>query len=85
MKNYVRRAWLNDETSASTGSVCAFDGQAHWTKDIKRTSFLELTDCHCKIRLYLAENDTHEQFLNKMIKLRDFVDDFINHLKQENK
>ena len=81
--NYVRRLWLNDETSASTGSVCAYSGQAHWTKDEYKTSFLEVSDCHSKIRLHLAPHDTDQQFIDKMIKLRNFIDDFINYLQKE--
>lgn len=79
--NYVRRLWLNDETSPSTGSVCAYNGQAHWTKDDLKTSFLEVADCHCKVRLHKTEIDTNQQFIDKMIKLRNFIDDFINYLQ----
>lgn len=83
MKQYIKRLWLNDETSPSTGSVCAFDGMTKWGDDKQNNSrFLEVADCHCKARLHKIGNDTDQQFLDKMIKLRNFIDDFINYLEQ---
>ena len=80
---YNRREWLNDEKSASTGNVVAFDGIIHWDGRPIRRTFLQVSDCNNSIRLHVTEDDTEQDFINKMIKLRDVIDDFIQYLKNE--
>jgi len=81
---YAKRLWLNKESSPSTGSVAAYRGEMMFGDNLKRqTAFLELADCHGKIRLHVSPMDTMEEFIVKMEKLRDFVDDFITYLDKE--
>lgn len=82
MYNYVRRLWLNDPNSPSTGSVCAFDGEDKWGDDKQHNlRFLEIADCHCKVRLHKTGNDSDKDFIDKMVSLHNFIGDFINHLR----
>lgn len=83
MKTYCDRVWLNSENSRSTGSVVAFDGMVEYSgddTDKDRTTFLEVSDCHCKISLHQAHWDTDEDFIEKMKLLRHVINDFIIHL-----
>lgn len=80
---YNKREWLNNEFSPATGNVIAFDGVVHWKGEPIRKTFLQISDCHSSIRLHCTEDDTDQDFVNKMIKLRDVIDDFIQYLKSE--
>lgn len=74
MQNYSNRVWLNPHGHSSTGSVVAFHGEASWI-------FLEIADCRGKVRLHKTDNDTTEQFIEKMEALRNVIDEFIAHLR----
>lgn len=80
---YNKRVWLNNELSPSTGNVVAFDGITHWKGEPIRRTFLQISDCNSSIRLHCTEDDTGQDFINKMIKLRDVIDNFIQYLKSE--
>ena len=84
MENYSVRKWLNEEGSSSTGSVVAFKGKANWgfKDEPASTSFLEVADCTQKVRLHQSRYDSNKDFLNKMIKLKVVLDDFIEHLEK---
>ena len=83
-KYYNKRTWLNPIESDSTGSVVAFDGEVTDLDTGKKypQTFLEVADCRGKVRLHLTSDDTKEMFIEKMEKLRDEVELFINHLKK---
>ena len=85
MRNYSQRHWLNEGSHSSTGSVVAFSGKAAWGYKGKReeTTFLEISDCHAKVKLHRSGCDTMEEFIEKMQKLRDVVDAFVAHLRKE--
>ena len=78
---YNKREWFNDEQSPSTGNVIAFDGFIHYNGEPIRRTFLQISDCNNSIRLHTIEDDTSQDFINKMIKLRNVIDDFINYLR----
>lgn len=80
--NYVSRRWLNRDDSASTGNVVAFDGYTTYHGNFLENTFLSVSDCYQTIRLHPTENDSKEDFINKMTVLRDEIDKFITHLKQ---
>ena len=42
---------------------------------------LEIADCHGKVHLHKTDNDTTEQFIEKMEALRNVIDEFIAHLR----
>jgi hypothetical protein len=80
---YNKRTWLNKETCDSTSSIVAYDGEV---TDIDTDNkypqlFLEIADCHHKIRLHKTSDDTYEDFLDKMKLLKSEVEQFIQYLE----
>jgi len=80
---YNKRTWLNSEKSDSTSSVVAFDGEVTDLDTGKKWphKFLEIADCHHKIRIHLTSDDTDMDFLYKMKVLRAEIDEFIAYLE----
>ena len=81
---YNRRVWLNKEDSPSTGNLVCFDGMTTWRGEEIRNTFLQVSDCSWSIRLHKIEDDSTEDFIDKLKLLRDEVDNFISYL-EENK
>ena len=81
---YNRRIWLNKEDSPSTGNLVCFDGMTTWRGEEIRNTFLQVSDCNWSIRLHKIEDDSTEDFIDKLKLLRDEVDNFISYL-EENK
>lgn len=83
-KNYYsRRTWLNPKECSSTGSIAAFHGVVKWRKgDKELTSFLEISDCHGKIRLHKIYSDSNEEFVSKLKLLVSEINLFINFLEE---
>lgn len=80
---YNKREWLNDDLIPSTGNIIAFDGIFHLEGEPVRRTFLQISDCSSSIRFQCAEKDRDQDFVKKMTKFRDLIDDFINYLKSE--
>ena len=84
MDGYSKRTWLNPEGHPSTGSVVAYHGKSPWNDGGSNiVTMLEIADCRHKIRLHRGENDTLEQFVEKMKTLRNVIDEFILQLSIE--
>lgn len=79
---YNKREWLNKADSPSTGNVVAFDGAVKWKDEYIRRTFLQVSDCNQSIRLHITEDDTTQDFIDKMVKLRDTIGEFIEYLKE---
>ena len=79
---YSKRTWLNNEDSPSTGSIMCFDG-IEIDKDGKEYPLrkINITDCFQTIKLHQAHYDTDEDFYNKVVLLRDEINEFIEHLE----
>lgn len=79
---YNKRTWLNKDKCDSTSSVVAFDGKVTDLDSKNRyiQRFLEISDCHHKIRLHKTSDDTNEDFLNKMKLLKKEIGLFIKYL-----
>lgn len=84
-KTYNKRVWLNRENSPSTGSVVVYDGPITFIKgdEKEHITFIEIGSCHDKARLHRAADDSKEDFVNKMLLLRDTIDEFIEYLRAE--
>lgn len=83
---YSKRMWLNREDSVSTGSVVAYRGEMIFEdNEKKKVAFLEVADCHNKIRLHVTPTDTMDDFIVKMETLRDFINDYVVYLRSEEK
>ena len=80
---YVCRAWLNAANSPQTGNVVAYDGNLEFNDGLHHSTYLRIADCHSSIRLHKSEYDTEKEFIEKMKKLRDVIDDFISYLENE--
>lgn len=79
---YNKRTWLNPDNSPSMGSVVAFDDREIWKGKPFGDVFLSVGDCHSRIKLHKTDDDTIEDFINKMKLLRNEIDEFINHLEK---
>jgi hypothetical protein len=85
---YNRRVWLNEESSPSSGSVVAYHGKPPWDNDKWKDRdymFLEVSDCNNKIRLHQTDNDTKEDFINKLKTLSSTIDIFLQYLESTSK
>ncbi len=89
MKNekWNKREWLNSISSDFTGSVVSFYGLVSYRGGrSEKDCFLEIADCHGKIRLHKTTSYTLKQFIAKLKKLKKHIELFINHLEKiENK
>ena len=87
ISKYNRRTWLNPVSSDSTGAIVAFNGEVTDLDTGNRYPqlFLEISDCHHKIRLHQTSDDTTADFIDKIKLLRAEIDLFITHLEEENK
>lgn len=79
---YNKRTWLNKENSPSTGNIVAFDGETSWKGEKVRNTFLSISDCNNSIRLHRIEDDSIEDFIDKMELLKSEIALFIDHLKK---
>lgn len=84
---YNRRTWLNREESDSTGAVVCFDGVVNYKNEFGNeipleSRFVEISDCRHKIGLHETTDDSKEDFINKIVLLRDELDLYIEHLKK---
>lgn len=81
MKTYATKKWLNSEKDPSTGAICCYAGPAPWQPK-RKTLYLEVSDCHNSVRLHKNEIQTKKDFINKLVSLKEEIDNFINFLKE---
>lgn len=81
MKTFKQTVELNDKNKPSTGMATAYSGKSPWPKAFKEYYFLEISDCHSKIRLHNSQVDTKRDFIKKLKRLRNLIDTFIKHLE----
>ena len=80
MIRYNKRQWLNSEESPSTGNIVCFDGDTTNNGNIARNIFVSISDCYNSARLHMTEDDSIEDFIEKITLLRNELTNFINHL-----
>lgn len=78
---YNKRTWLNKSDSPSLGTVVAFDGEIEYSNGTERTMFLAISDCTKTVKL-IKNTETTKDFIQKMELLKNEIDLFINHLKE---
>ena len=78
---YNRRTWLNKDNSPSTGNVVAFEGEVLWKMEKISSAFLSISDCNVSARLHKTDEDTMQDFIDKMKILKNEIDLFIKHLE----
>ena len=79
---YNKRTWLNKENSASTGNVVAFEGDVLYKGEKIHSAFLSISDCNVSARLHKTDEDTLQDFIDKMKVLKSEVELFISHLEK---
>ena len=80
MVRYNKRLWLISEDSPSTGNIVCFDGDTTHNGNVARNIFVSISDCYNSARLHMTEDDSVEDFVEKITLLRDELTNFINHL-----
>ena len=83
MIRYNKRQWLNSEDSSSTGNIVCFDGDTTHNGNVARNIFVSISDCYNSARLHMTEDDSVEDFVEKITLLRDELTNFINHLNKQ--
>lgn len=78
---YNKRIWLNGKDSPYTGNLVCFDGNITRNGNTARNMFVSISDCYQSVRIHLTEDDTIEDFIQKLKVLRDGISNFINHLE----
>jgi 6-pyruvoyl-tetrahydropterin synthase len=44
---------------------------------------VKIADCHYKVKLHRGYEDTEEDFINKIEKMKNILEDYLSHLKQK--
>jgi hypothetical protein len=79
---YSNRVWLNKDSSASTGSVVAFHGETTYGQcDPVITTFLEIADCHGKVKIHKIKIDSMEDYTSKLRRLSRVISNFADYLE----
>jgi len=85
---FNKRVWLNPDSSSSTGSVVCYSGKANWTEEGKDspayTRFVEIADCHNKVRIHQGQLDSLDDFINKIDKMICVLNEYSCQLRSEN-
>ena len=79
-RKYKRTTELNNKQSPSTGSCTAFYGKSPCKGFKSPYMFFEVADCHGKVRLHNSQIDSRRSFIEKMKRLRNELDRFIDFL-----
>lgn len=79
---YCSRTWLNADDSPSTGSIVCYDGELDWADGKDIAMYVEVADCHGKVRLHKSYQDTTLEFVEKIDKMIEALSKFRSHLIQ---
>ncbi len=83
-KYYKSVIQLNPDDSPSTGSLVCYDGDIEYSDDgVQPCIFVEIADCHDKVRLHKAHTDTTEDFIDKIDAIIRQLTYFRKHLIYE--
>lgn len=86
---YKKHIELNPPTSPSTGTITIYDGVDIWiddkdgSKSEVENRFIEITDCYNKIRLHQSRFDTKKDWIDKLMRLQDTIDNYLVFLNNE--
>ena len=54
-----------------------------WLNEPYQSTFLRVSDCHVSANIHKAVYDSDKEFIAKMKRIRDVIDEFITHLENE--
>lgn len=82
---YNTRQFINEADSHYTGSIVCFDGKAliNQGKVLERYTFVEISDCHGKIRIHRDMNHDLQAFINKLSVVEHELKQFRQSLEAE--
>lgn len=80
---YCKRTWLNPSDSPSTGSIVCYAGDLEWRDGVDPSYFVEVADCHGKVRVHMSCQDTKEDYIAKVRSMRDALTDYLTYLEHE--
>ena len=80
---YNKRTWLNKPHIASTSNVVAFEGNISYKGKQINNVFLSISDCYNSIKIHQSDDESLDDFIDKMALLRDEIDAFIAHLLEK--
>lgn len=78
---FKRRVWLNSQKSASTGSLVIYHGESPWEKG-EYHRFIEIASCNEIARLHMTNLDTNADWIFKVEKLTENLQDYLEFLKK---
>lgn len=79
--HFKSQTFLNSKDSPSTGSIVCYDGDIEYCDEegMQPCCFVEIADCHNKVRLHKTHTDTYLDFTNKLDTLINVLTEFRNH------
>lgn len=81
---FIKRVWLNEPDSPSSGSVVAYDGDViDYDNQPYQSTFLRVSDCHVSANIHKSVYDSEKEFIAKIKRIRDVLNEFITHLENE--
>ncbi len=81
MKQFKQVTELNKGSHPSTGQITCYAGKSPWhTRD--DLYYVEVQDCHHKVRLHRCDIDSKKDFIKKLKKMRDALNSFIAFLEK---
>jgi hypothetical protein len=82
---YCKKIFLEADELPSTSTLVCYEGKPAWADKDRpdyRDKFVEIGNCHEKIRLHKTDLETDRQFLLKIALLRDELSEFLDYLYQ---
>lgn len=78
-ETYTSRTFLGKEGTASTSNVVFYSGPPAWKSDNpeQHVQFVSISDCHQSVRLHRTDQESMEDWLNKLRVLRAQLDAYI--------
>lgn len=83
---YNSRIFLASHNLPSTASLVCYQGSSSWrdyNNEFPEETFVEISNCHSKVRLHSSHLETEEQYVEKIKKLISGLTDFVNYLEMK--
>lgn len=78
--NPNKRVWLNPENSSSTSTMVCYSGEANWSEENSDkpaiSRFVEIADCHGKIRIHQARFETMQEYIDKIKLMKETLAEY---------
>lgn len=81
---YGIKKFLSSPNFPSTSSIVCYKGPPNWTHESNpdyEDKFVEISDCHSKIRLHQTDIETDADFIRKLKRLEHELKTFIEYLE----